>query len=128
MVRERARAGLEPGGPVQCALVLGLELAELAGLQSPQPDRPDADADQPAHREPDRVVPPPDLAFAALDHHESHSPSRARAPAAPDPARRPRLDGASGPVLEVDPPLQTRELSVRGRPIDLRQVLLLDLV
>src|SRR5262245_13231957 len=113
--------GSEPGGAVQRALVIGVELPQLAGPQPPEPDRPDPNAHQPSHRKADRVEHPAHLALATLDHYQ---PDPAAALGA---AGRTRLDRPGDPVLQLDPPLQSRELTVRGRAVDLGQVLLLDL-
>src|SRR6185436_7852839 len=67
----------ETGGAEERPGFLRFELADVAGSQPAQADRPDANADQTSHRELDGVEHLTDLALASLDHHET-DPSSSR--------------------------------------------------
>src|SRR6185503_2449699 len=107
------RRGSETCRAVQRSDVLRFELADLAGAQLAEPDRPDADADEPAHRELDRVEHPADLTLAPLDHHQSDPTPPTRAAASTRTPRRSRVDRLRGPVVELDTATQARELTAR---------------
>ena len=68
--RPRTGLGAPPGaalargsGTLQLEELLGRELAALPGFQSTDPDRTDADPDQPGDRESDRSQQPPPYGY-----------------------------------------------------------------